>query len=114
MAILAALGAREARRPDDAERVVEEALANLSPRLWPVPILQYLRGRLTETALLETAASTRQQAEAHTFIGLDRLQAGDRAAALRHLQWGKEHGNAGSIAADVARAFLSRLEPNSK
>jgi lipoprotein NlpI len=114
MAILAALGASAAQRPADAERVLDEALANLSPQLWPVPVLRYLRGQLTETALLEAAVNTRHEAEAHAFIGLDRLRAGQREAALLHLHWANDRGAAGSIATDVARAVLNRIEPVSK
>jgi tetratricopeptide (TPR) repeat protein len=110
MAILAAMAARQAQRPEDAKRVLDEALANMSPRLWPVPVLRYLQGELTETALLGLAVSTRQQAEAHTFIGLDRLRAGDRAGAVLHLHWARDHGSDGSIALDVARGTLARLE----
>ena len=106
MAILAALAARQAQRPEDAKRVLDEAVANLSPRLWPVPVLRYLQGELTEAALLGLAVSTRQQAEAHTFIGLDRLRSGDRAGAILHLHWARDHGSEGSIALDVARARL--------
>jgi tetratricopeptide (TPR) repeat protein len=113
MAILAALGARAAQRPADADGVVDEALANLSPRTWPVPVLRYLRGQLTETALLQSSVGARQQAEAHAFLGLDRLRSGDRASAILDLNWAKEHGAAGSIAADVARAVLSRVDPGS-
>ena len=110
MAILAALAARQAQRPEDAKRVLDEAVANISPRLWPVPVLRYLQGELTETALLGLAGSTRQQAEARTFIGLDRLRSGDRAGAVLHLQWARDHGSDGSIALDVARGTLARLE----
>jgi tetratricopeptide (TPR) repeat protein len=111
MAILAALGARQAGRPEDADRVLGEGIANLSPRLWPVPVLRYLRGHLTEEALLEAAGSSRHQAEAHTFLGFDRLRSGDRRGAILHFTWTKDHGAVGSIAADVARATLSRVDP---
>ncbi len=114
MAVLAVLGARDAGRPVDAVRSLDEGLANLSPRAWPVPVLRYLQGEITDTALLQSAVSNRQQAEVHTFLGLDRLRAGDRAGALTHLHWVKDHGQPGSIAADVAEARLSRLEPNAK
>ena len=114
MAVLAVLGARQSGRPDDAERALDEALANLSPRLWPVPVIRYLRGQLTEAALLQTAVSTRHQAEAHAFLGFDRLRASDRAGAILHLTWAKDNGASGSIATDVARAALSRIEPSSR
>ncbi len=111
MAILAVLGARQAGRPDAGERVIDEALANLSLRTWPVPVLTYLRGQITESALLADAVSTRQQAEAHAFLGFDRLRAGDSTGATLHLTWARDHGAVGSIAADVARAALGRLGP---
>ena len=63
----------------------------ICPRaLWPVPVLRYLRGQLTEAALLQAAVSTRQQAEAHAFLGFDRLRAGDRGGAIRHFNWAKD------------------------
>jgi tetratricopeptide (TPR) repeat protein len=111
MAVLAALGARQSGRPEDADRILDEAIANLSPRLWPVPVLRYLRGHLTEDALLQAAATSRHQAEAHTFLGFDLLRAGDRGGAILHFTWAKDHGAVGSIAADVARATLSRVDP---
>ena len=111
MAILAALAARQAQRPEDAKRVLDEAVANLPPRVWPVAVLRYLQGALTEAALLGFAVSARQQTEAHAFIGLDHLLAGDRAGAIPHLQWARDHGDDGSIANDVARATLVRLKP---
>ena len=112
MAILAVLGARQAGRPEAAELVLDEALVNLSRGPWPVPVLRYLRGQLTETALLEAAVSTRQQAEAHAFLGFDRLRAGDHAGATLHLTLARDRGPVGSIAADIARAALARLGPS--
>jgi tetratricopeptide (TPR) repeat protein len=110
MTILAVLGSRQAGRPEAAVRVLDEALTNLSRGTWPVPVLRYLRGEVTETALLQSAVSTRQKAEAHAFLGFDRLRADDRAGAIFHLRWAKDKGAVGSIAADVARTTLARLE----
>ena len=112
MALLAVLGARGTQREADARRVLDEALAHLPHRAWPTPILSYFRGELTEAALLQAAVGARQQTEAHAFVGLDRFQAGNRAAALPHLRWARDHGAPGSIATDVARALLSRIEPH--
>ncbi len=110
MALLAILGARGTPREAQARRLVDEALANLRGRTWPVPILRYFRGDLDEAGLLRAAGGDKFQTEAHAFLGLDRLQAGDRTAALSHLQWAREHGAPGSIATDVARAALGRIE----
>jgi tetratricopeptide (TPR) repeat protein len=111
MALLAVLGARGTPREADVRRLLDEALASLNARAWPVPILRYFRGDLSEAALVQAANGLRQQTEVHAFLGLDRLQAGDRTAALTHLTWVREHGSPGSIASDVARAVLRRIEP---
>ena len=112
MAILAALAVCQAQT---ALKMPNESLTRPSLtcllRVWPVAVLRYLRGELTEAALLGFAVSARQQTEAHAFIGLDHLLAGDRAGAIPHLQWARDHGDDGSIAHDVARATLVRLEP---
>ncbi len=74
-------------------------------------MLHYLRGDLDGAGLFHAAEGPRQRAEVHAFIGLERLQAGDRAAALTHLKDARQQGAAGSIAVDVARAALRRIEP---
>ena len=87
MAVLAVVGARAAARPQQAQIVIDEALVNLAPRTWPMSVLHYLKGDLTEPALLDAASGDRQRAEAHLFIGLNQLQAADRSQALSHLRW---------------------------
>ena len=111
MAMLAVLGARGTPREAEARRMLDEALANRPRRPWPVPVLHYFRGEIDENALLRSAEGSRQLAEAHAFIGLDRLQAGDRIAARPHLEYARDHGSPGSIAADVARAAMARIQP---
>jgi tetratricopeptide (TPR) repeat protein len=111
MALLAILGSRGTPREADARRLLDEAVVNQHRRTWPGPILYYFRGEIHEASLLRSAAGARQQAEAHAFIGLDRLTAGDRAAALPHLKFARDHGSPGSIAADVARAAIGRIQP---
>ena len=93
MALLAVLGVRGAAEPAVQKRVLDEALANLAPRLWPVPVVRVLAATPpTDTALVAAAVSQRQRAEAHAFIGLAKLQAGDRgrgdfASAFRQGEW---------------------------
>jgi tetratricopeptide (TPR) repeat protein len=110
MAMLAVLGARGTPREAEARRLLDEAIANRPRRSWPGPVLNYFRREIDESTLLRSAGGSRQIAEAHAFVGLDRLQAGDRAGARPHLEYAREHGSPGSIAADVARAAMSRIE----
>jgi tetratricopeptide (TPR) repeat protein len=109
MALLAALGARGTPRETEARRVLDEAMANSPRRAWPMPVLRYFRGEIDDEALLRGAGGTDHLAEAHAFIGLDRLQSGGREAALPHLEYARDHGRRGSIAADVARAAAGRI-----
>jgi tetratricopeptide (TPR) repeat protein len=109
MAVLGVLGARAAARPADAERLLADSLGNLPPRAWPVPVLRYLKGEITAGALLEAAANEKQQVDARAFLGVDRLRAGDVQAARNDLSWARDHAQPGSIAGDVARAFLARI-----
>ncbi len=110
MAVLAALASRQAGRPAVGDRVLEEAVGNLSPHAWPVPVIRYMKGELSESSLLQTAVSQRQQTEARAFIGVFKLQQGDRTSAREHLRWASENGSAGSIAGDVAKSALARID----
>jgi tetratricopeptide (TPR) repeat protein len=108
MAVLGVLGARAASRATDAVRILDESVVNLAGRRWPTPVLRYLQGDLSEGSLLDAAANEREKSEAQAFIGVERMLTGDRQAGARHLKWVGEHARAGSIAGDVARAFLAR------
>jgi len=111
MAVLGVLGARAAARPADASRILDESLTNLPRRAWPAPVLRYFKGELTSNALFEAAASEKEKTEARAFLGVERLLSGDTRAAADCLRWARDHARSGSIAGDVARAFLARTEP---
>jgi hypothetical protein len=110
MTVLGVLGARAASRPADANRILDESLINLPRTGWPAPVLRFLKGDLTSSALLEAAANEKQKTEALALLGVERLQSGDTEAAADHLRWASDHARASSIAGDVARAFLARIE----
>jgi len=108
MAVLGVLGARANLRPGDANRILDESLANLHVKSWPAPVLWYLKGDLTERALLDAAATDKQKNEARAFLGVARILAGDTSGGGNHLRWACDHAGRGSIAGDVASAFLTR------
>jgi tetratricopeptide (TPR) repeat protein len=110
MAVLGVLGAQAARRPADARHILEDSRTEFPRTAWPGPVLRYLHGDLTATALLETAKNEKQKTEARAFLGVERLLSGDSKAASEHLRWAGDHARAGSIAGDVARAFLGRID----
>lgn len=110
MALLGLLSARRAGHEEEGRRLLDEAIANSPPGLWPLPILLCLRHDLTVAAVLEKAKGTTQEAEAHAVIGLELLRRGDRKGGIEHLRWVRDNGPAKSIFFDVARAALLNLD----
>ena len=110
MALLGVLGARQAGKNDEAQTLLDEAIANSAPGAWPLPVLRYLRHDLNTASLLQAATTDTQKTEAHTFVALELLHRGDRKAAREHLIWVRDHETSRSIAADLASATRERLD----
>ena len=110
MALLGVLGCRQAGKDDDAQSLLDEAIANSAPGAWPLPVLRYLRHDVNTASLFEAAATETQKTEAHTFVALELLHRGDRKGAREHLNWVRDHGTSRSIAADLANATRERLD----
>ncbi|MFO0887883.1 MAG: tetratricopeptide repeat protein [Isosphaeraceae bacterium] len=110
MALLGVVAARRAGNDLQAQTLLDEAIAQTPPGAWPSPLLRYMRHDIPTRALLEAATNPTQKAEVHTFAALELLDRGDTRAALQHLRWVRDQGNRRSIAADLARATLERLE----
>ncbi len=117
MALLGILAARDAGHDSAALVFLDEALANAHPPDWPSPLFRYLKRTIPSMELLSTAGDAPDhQTEAHAVIGLDLLHRGERAAALEHLRWVRDHGHEQSIARDLVRETLRRIDstpPNS-
>lgn len=111
MAILGVLAERRAGREPAAYAFLEEALAKL-PRTdaWPRPALLHLNGDLSAADLIAAAGGDVQRVEAHAFAALTRLRERKSAEAREHLAWVRDHAVDRSIAADLARATLARLD----
>ena len=111
MAMLGVLAERRAGRDPAAYAFLEEALAKLPRRdEWPRPALLHLNGDLADAALLEAAANDVQRTEAHTLVALALLRRGKSGEAREHLSWVGSHAVDRSVAADLARATLARLD----
>jgi tetratricopeptide (TPR) repeat protein len=110
MALLGFLGSRRDGKENDARTFLDEAISSSAQTTWPVPVLRFLRHDISANALLEAAASDTQKTEAHTFLALELLQRGDLKKAREHLTWVREKGASRSIATDLAKATLERLD----
>lgn len=110
MALLGLIAARQAGHDQAAGTFLDEALANTRPPAWPAPLFRYLKRTLPSTDVLSAADSLDKRTEARAVIGLDLLHRGERDAAVGHLRWVRDHGLDRSIAKDLARETLRRIE----
>lgn len=111
MAILGVLAERRAGRDPAAYAFLEEALAKLPrPDAWPRPALLHLNGDLADADLIGAASNDVQRAEARTIVATTCLRARKPAEARDHLAWVRDHAVDRSVAADLARSMLDRLD----
>jgi len=110
MALLGYLGSRRDGKENDARTFLDEAISSSAQTTWPVPVLHFLRHEISADALLEAAVSDTQKTEAHTFVALELIQRGDLKKAGQHLTWVRVKGVSRSIASDLAKATLERLD----
>lgn len=84
---------------------------NSSPDVWRPELIAYTCGESDDDILLSRTGTSRIAAcQAHYFIGLTRLAAGDRAAARRHFQESADLRIFGSLEVQLSRALLAQLD----
>ena len=110
MALAGYFGYREAKNEEAAAKLLGEAAPRLDASEWPYPVLRYLRREQSADELFAAASSDEERTEAHAYVGLDLALAGDREAAISHLQWMRERGNKDSAEYALAVSELERLE----
>jgi serine/threonine protein kinase len=93
-------------------RAIRAALkGNSSPDVWRPELIAYTSGESDDDVLLSrTGASRIAACQAHYFIGLTRLAAGERAAARRHFQASADLRVFGFLETHISRALLAQLD----
>ncbi|HEX8748150.1 MAG TPA: hypothetical protein VF717_13330 [Pyrinomonadaceae bacterium] len=109
MALAIYFGQRQAQQNSNAEKTVEEALAQTDAGEWPYPVFKYLQRQITAQQLIDLATDNDKQTEAHAYIGLDLSLSGRRDEALEHLRWVRDKGNKDFVEYPLALAELARL-----
>ncbi len=110
MALLGVLAARSDGQAETADLFLNEALANTRPPGWPAPVFRYLKHTMPSTELIAAADTADHQSEAYLVIGLDLFLGGQPIAATEPLRKAAEKGSERSIARDLARATLHRIQ----
>jgi tetratricopeptide (TPR) repeat protein len=90
-------------------RIADGLADALKRKGWPGPVIDYMRGRLDEAALLAAAASPDQTCEAHFYIGERRLIESRTADARAELTIAAQTCPEHFIEARAAKAELGRL-----
>ena len=111
MVLLGYLSAKRAGKEEDAQAFLDQAKGEIRGDAWPQPVLRLFRREISPKSLLNAAKNETQETEAHAFLALDMLNIGNRKGAIEHLIWVRDHGVSRSIATDVARATLERIDP---
>jgi tetratricopeptide (TPR) repeat protein len=107
--ILGHLSARQAGKAAGARRFLDDSDGKLTDA-WPYPAVRFLKGEIDEAMLLELAVDNDKRTEARCYLGLDHALKGDKAGAVKHLRWVKEHGTPTFFEYLIAVAELDRME----
>jgi tetratricopeptide (TPR) repeat protein len=112
-AFMAHFGYRQAKRDDEAHKIVAEAAAHIDSSSWPYKILRYLRHEITAQELIDLATNNDKQTEARAYIGMNLLLAGHRDEAYVYLEWVRKNGNKSFVEYALAITEINRLnEPS--
>lgn len=97
---------------DDMRAVhfLSEARGKLSSE-WPYPVVRYLNGEISASALRASADDNGQETEVRCYLALDQLARGNVDAARTDLQWVVDHGERlNYVEYGIAACELRRLD----
>ncbi len=110
LALIQYFGWREAKRDDDAQKILDEAMFQLDPNTWPYPVMRYLRREITAVDLLKTSMNNDETTEIRVYFGMDLMLSGKREEALDNFKWVKEYGNRNFVEYPLAVSEMARLQ----
>ena len=110
VSFLGALACRRLKQDDEAARLLAQAGAVVAAGTWTARVLEYMQGKITAPAFLESASNDGERTEVHTYVGFADALAGRRAEAIAHVRWVKDKGSRNFVEYPLAVAELARLE----
>ncbi len=94
----------------EAEAFIARYSRHEAPGVMPAKILEFLRGKLSETELLSAAGDDKiKMTDARSIIGAKRLIDGRTEAAIEHFKWVKKNGVRSPAGYALAMVELDRL-----
>jgi lipoprotein NlpI len=103
------LGLRKQNNTADATSLLRSALKQADDGSWPTQVIHFFLGDISEKQLTELATDNDKATEAHAYIGMIKLFAGDTGAARSRFEWVKANGNRTFSEYELALAELGRL-----
>jgi len=107
--ILGALALRRAGTQQEATKFISEWRPRLDAAKWPAPVIEYLDGRMQESALFAAARGPGERTEALAYAGASLLAAGQQQEGIDVLQRVLREGEPGYLEYDLAYHELRRL-----
>jgi tetratricopeptide (TPR) repeat protein len=114
VAFAAAFSLRRLGKPDEATRVLDDVRGGIMAGSWTERVMSFMRGEVRAEQLLSSAKTNGELTEAHAYIGIASLIAGNTGDALPHLRWVKDRGSKNFVEYRMAVAELTRLERAAK
>jgi tetratricopeptide (TPR) repeat protein len=114
LALVEYFGYRQAKRDEEAQKILDEAISQLEPNTWPYPILRYLKREITAVDLLKASMNNDETTEIRAYLGMDLSLSGKKQEALDQLKWVKEYGNRNFVEYPMAVTEIARLEGGSQ
>jgi tetratricopeptide (TPR) repeat protein len=93
-------------RDEEAKELLDRVPRRSDRSEWPFPLIDFLAGRLTAKAMLDTAVDLEKMTEAQAILGLKRALSHRPEDARKHLLWTVEHGARDFLEVDLAAAEL--------
>lgn len=112
--LIGVFAARKSGRKDLVERYLDDVVKRTVARNWPYPVVQYLRGNMSEKELISAAADVGQMTEARCYIGLNLECDGREAEAVEHFRWVERSGDSTYSEYEIALHELKKLEARRK
>jgi lipoprotein NlpI len=112
--LIGVFAARKSGRKDLVERYLDDVVKRTVERNWPYPVVQYLRGKMSEKELISAAAVDGQMTEARCYIGLNLECDGREAEAVEHFRWVERSGDSTYFEYEIALHELKKLEARRK
>jgi tetratricopeptide (TPR) repeat protein len=108
-AFLGALADWRTKEAEKAETLLAGVAKVTDADSWAAVVTAFMRGSLAPQAFINRARGIGQETEAHAYVGLKAAVFGQRADALKHLQWVKDQGSRAYGEYGLALAELRRL-----